>query len=626
MDSKVKHDKSSINTKGIKYVDYNRPVKSNIDQKPQNPIPVQRNFKIIIPDDDTVASSNSLKPSRKSVIIGSTAAIITVVISLIITSIVLVVTDKSVKAVKNDLSVGNYTEVVQTYNEKIKNYPVRAKIAARAVSNKVETFKKDFIYDKITYDNAFNALNILSGIDNPKLKEKISSSVESINKHNDNLKIFSEAEKLFTEKNYIDAISKFNQIQTSSGLYSDAQSRITDCCNKLLAETANANNLDTYFSHIKKLSAAKKVTDNTDIANRLTELYSGCTALVTNQANKLKQESKHDDAIALIDKTLAVYSDESLSTLRDNIENDKANAKLVIDIPKVNFIKKSGSITSKEDADTYTFEAREDGVYCLTFSEMQYEFETRVSIINRLNEEVTYDWITNGEALSKYLEKGTYKIIVQYCRNTGSYQFTIGNQKAGTNINSYNVVKDSVEFTKQENCYSFTPTVSGVYRFDFTDMIYDTEIHFVIKNHLGEPKKDTWFNGGEGCKIDLEAGEKYAIYVVQGRGLTNYTLTIGKPIHIKKIEEGKKVTGSISFTDQENRYTFTPSSSRKYTLSVDTSTWENWYLKIIDKNQVPVKLNKKNDGLYEISLTAGQTYTIYCYYKETLTDYSFTIK
>lgn len=367
--------------------------------------------------------------------------------------------------------------------------------------------------------------------------------------------------------------------------------------------------------------------NDTELSKQLNSYHDLYVSEITEIINALLEKEDYDNSLVTINSALEIYDCESFRELKDHIYSLKEDSYGTYSAEAVSFIKKTGSITSNDDVDTFTLDAPREGLYCLSFSEMEYEFTVKVRVLNYLHEEITSRSISNEDTLSTgSIPKGTYTIEVSHRTNTGSYEFSIGQPKPVVDINSYAVINDSLEFADQSNRYSFTPEYSGTYRFDFSEILYDTSFKFSVYDHLNTPIKEQRISSNSGITVDsLSAGEKYIICITQYSGLTNYTMSIGRQKATKTVDCGKKVKGNIQFIDQNDLYIFKPTSSRNYTITGSSDNWPNWYIKVYDNNNNPIDLTNDGDCRLSLSLTTDTEYTISCYYNDKLTPYSFTI-
>lgn len=527
-----------------------------------------------------------------------------------------------------DLYEGNNSELVQVYNtSNIYDKDLKDKIDS-LLENKIEVIFDSYLNSNISYEEAIENLSYFAQLKNETISEKASDQLNNVERYYTAKKCFDEGNKKYKASEYQDAIVSYKKIPKGTDLYDKAQERIEECCEKIISSLGSSEDIDKCLDNIIVLLNLKELSDRKSVDKALQQAKDQCTAIVTKEVNKLKKQALFGDAIDIIDKVSEVYESNDLIILKEDLIKEEAAAKFIYEAAPVDFISEKGEIRSDDDVDEYSFTAMEEGIYCLTFSEMQYEFSVYVDILDKNGQKV-HDGnrnVANDDTIfTNVIPAGDYTIRIQHRSNTGSYEFTIGQQKSPVPIDAYNVIKDSIEFDEQENHYIFKPGVSGKYRFDFSELYYGTNLNITIFDHLRKPTKETVSNES-GFTIVLDEDETYDVCVKQREGLTNYTMTIGKPKASKMIKYQEKVTGSITYVDQEDMYTFVPSSTKKYYFEGNAENWGNWHMRIIDENNNPIELDSEDDAKLSADMTAKKQYTIICYYADTFTDYSFTIR
>ena len=118
---------------------------------------------------------------------------------------------------------------------------------------------------------------------------------------------------------------------------------------------------------------------------------------------------------------------------------------------------------------------------------------------------------------------------------------------------------------KQVDEYEFVPAVSGVHRFEFSDVPEGTDLRLRILN-AGRESMDycSDADNGDGLTKNMEAGHMYYLCVEQYENVGVYTLNIGRKKELVDISGLTTVTDSIQYTDQENDYVFVPDMNGRY--------------------------------------------------------------
>lgn len=220
------------------------------------------------------------------------------------------------------------------------------------------------------------------------------------------------------------------------------------------------------------------------------------------------------------------------------------------------------------------------------------------------------------------MEKGVvYSIRVAYSTGACEYDVKISIPNAVREITAEETtLVDKFTFANQINTYTYTAPVSGKYRFETTERTngYNVQLRIFDANN-NRIVRET--NNGT---VDMEKDVKYRIEVEYDTELCSYNLEIGVPKEVKEVSAGKAIADSITYVHQENRYTFTPSSSGEYVVKASNRTNDyNVEIYMYDANNNRI-LRNHNEGI--VNLTSGTLYTIYVCYVDNLCDYSLTVK
>ena len=111
--------------------------------------------------------------------------------------------------------------------------------------------------------------------------------------------------------------------------------------------------------------------------------------------------------------------------------------------------------------------------------------------------------------------------------NTGNYTLNIGQPKKSVDITNFDVINDYIEYTEQQNNYTFVPSISGIYRFELSDIINKFRLKLYVYDQLGYEVGGSYGLGNyEGATVDLTAGESYTIKIIQYENSGSYILSI----------------------------------------------------------------------------------------------------
>ncbi len=282
----------------------------------------------------------------------------------------------------------------------------------------------------------------------------------------------------------------------------------------------------------------------------------------------------------------------------------------------VEFVTYEGEIAKKNQKDSYELTATYSGRYYFGLSEVYAGTSMDIYVYDRLGGTVNYStYIGNGEGVYADLEAGE-KYTVKVCHRTefSQYILTIGQAKAAADITGYTVVNDAIEYNNQRVNYTFTAAVTGIYRFNFSNMIAETYVRLYVYNYLGETVNyGTYIHNGDGVTVTLNAGETYAIEVQYQAGTPDYSLSIGYQKVTNDISGYTAVYDTIYYKDQVNIYTYTPAVSGNVIFYLtDVQSDASVYLYIYNHLGERLTYNSYCGTGESVSynLTAGNTYTI----------------
>ncbi len=180
------------------------------------------------------------------------------------------------------------------------------------------------------------------------------------------------------------------------------------------------------------------------------------------------------------------------------------------------------SIEFIDQRNLYTFTVPMDGRYSFYITEMKANQRVSIYIFNYLDEEVASCSVvgTNVNAVvTDDLKAGeTYVVqVIEYNfddnRTTQAYTLNVGKQKKTEDITAYNKVKDSIEYERQINRYTFTVPQDGSYSFKLTEMQSNLVYEMGIYNYLEEEmvRHSYMRNGTEIYLENVKKGEQYTI-------------------------------------------------------------------------------------------------------------------
>ena len=302
------------------------------------------------------------------------------------------------------------------------------------------------------------------------------------------------------------------------------------------------------------------------------------------------------------------------------------NQKESLDVTGYTVVK--DSIEYRDQRNVYLFTPPITGRYRFEISDLTKGSDHKVNLFvynSGGGEEASTSYgIMNGDGLTiASMQAGqTYEVQVRQYSGYDSYNLNIGYQKDSVDISGYNIVADSIQYCDQKNVYFFTPTVTGRYRFEISNLTKGSsnKVNLYVWNSRDGEEGSTSYGimNGDGLTIkDMQAGETYQIQVRQYSGYDMYSLNIGLQKETVDISEYSSVLDSIQYTDQRNVYTFTPSSSGKYRFEIQGLTdGSNNEVNVLvfnsrDGEEGSTSYGIANgDGLEIADMQAGETYQV----------------
>ena len=303
----------------------------------------------------------------------------------------------------------------------------------------------------------------------------------------------------------------------------------------------------------------------------------------------------------------------------------------------------NGKITKEDQKDIYSFKAPRDGIYRFDLSNMNASMTVELYIYDKIGKCISSDRaIDNKEGLTVSLSANeTYEICVrEYDRisetKLGSYTLTIWYQKPTVDVTDYTIINDSIEYEDQRNKYTFTPSISGTYRFDFSNMKSSTTVEIYIYDDLDECiSSDRAIDNKEGLTVSLSANETYEIWVreydlISETKLGEYTLTIWHQKPTTDVSSKVKIKDSIQYTDQKNVYNFTVDATKDHTLKITgLSNSVNTEIYVYDNLDYRVAYDTSfanNETITLKNLEIGANYRIVVCQRSGTGNYTLTIE
>ena len=201
--------------------------------------------------------------------------------------------------------------------------------------------------------------------------------------------------------------------------------------------------------------------------------------------------------------------------------------KAIVDI--TDYTQVSDTIQYTDQENDYLFKANLDGVYRFEFSNVPNGTDFRLRIYNSGWEQLqsAYD-LDNNDGITISLTAGeVYYIRVEQYNNIGSYTLNVGKKKVITDITSYKIISDSIQYTNQENDYMFRAYLDGTYKFVLSNVSNGTDLQLIIYNSGWERLQSSYhLNNDDELTVSVTNGELYYIRVIQCCKSGDYTLLV----------------------------------------------------------------------------------------------------
>ena len=148
--------------------------------------------------------------------------------------------------------------------------------------------------------------------------------------------------------------------------------------------------------------------------------------------------------------------------------------------------------------------------------------------------------------------------------------------------------------------------------------VYDTQGYDLGSYYLAQ---------GDGFSVELKEGDRYTVKMIQRSGLGSFTLGIGIPKEWTDLGNSRIIADSMSFSEQDNRYTITPQTTGRHYIWISRAMngFRVW-LRVYDRQGYSLGSYylAQGDG-FGVDLAAGETYYIYVKQHSQKGDYELRI-
>lgn len=289
----------------------------------------------------------------------------------------------------------------------------------------------------------------------------------------------------------------------------------------------------------------------------------------------------------------------------------------------------SGYISESSPKNVFTFTAQRSGRYNFSIEDMMATASARMQVYD------SNDYcIIDTHSKSDYEElsgNGTYRIVISHSNGESDFNLVIGIQKKTVDISNSSIIYDQISFDNQKNKYTFTPKISGRYRFDITEANSNVTFRMMLWDDKDNNLEDTY---EDGFYEVLEKGKTYDIQIRQYNGLGSYCLKVGFQKPTTDITGYTAIMDSIEYTDQKNVYMLTAPVSGRYRLDISETNannkfrlmgWDHLDYEILDTYESGAYVDLKQGETYEFQVrhySGFGDYTLNIGYQKDTTDIS----
>lgn len=165
---------------------------------------------------------------------------------------------------------------------------------------------------------------------------------------------------------------------------------------------------------------------------------------------------------------------------------------------------------------------------------------------------------------------------------------------------------------EQVNQYRYTAPTDGTYLFD-SGQSYGV-LSLTVSNAYG----GKLFDGSAAASGELEAGKSYIVSVRYGNKPTDYSVSIGVPNPVTDVSGQASVSGSLTYRNQCDGYTYTAPVDGVYRFD----SGRDFGALSVDVRNAQGTVISKGSTSAEATLEAGKTYTLSVSHTHNLLDYT----
>jgi hypothetical protein len=279
-----------------------------------------------------------------------------------------------------------------------------------------------------------------------------------------------------------------------------------------------------------------------------------------------------------------------------------------------------------DDEKTLFYIAPISGIYRFDMSTDNVETNYKLKVYDSINQEIInieYDNYQHG-ITTELVEEEMYRIVLSQDEGfpTATIKIGIPNE---TKAVSGNIISGTLNYIDQEDNYTFTPSVSGYYRFNFDTTNVKCDYSFILKDEINETLIDSEYSTyTNGANTFLEAEKEYSIKVIQDEGYVDYNIGIMEPQLPKIISNS--FSDKITFIGQENIYYFTPKTNGTYNIYISFGDKQGCCKLVMRDEKNQELISTSSEYPKEVELIKGEKYTFVVSYDNMCMGYDVIIE
>lgn len=227
----------------------------------------------------------------------------------------------------------------------------------------------------------------------------------------------------------------------------------------------------------------------------------------------------------------------------------------------------TGDISKKGQTVDFKYTPQITGQYRFEFRDIVEGVYFTLKILNSNGGSLaSSSYMNSWDGFNVTMDAGEeYTVRVGQDTRFGDFHLLVGEQKPTVDVSSLSKIRDSIQYKGQRNNYAFTPTVSGYYRFEFSDVTDGTYFSMkVCADNWASIGSNSYMNSGDAVGIELEAGVNYYISVIQESNYGSYALNLFRQKEELDVSAYSKVTDSVEYRNQKNVYSMVTATDGRY--------------------------------------------------------------